>query len=387
MQIPQIVDARDWISVREAAIRYGFDVGSDERQAHNVWVNSKPEPSLRLTADLELLRVLTRYAPATISNAIRGTRHPLSPKDAKRVRELALTLGFSPRTRKPKVWQGKEIAVGMEFFGKPSFSYHEDILRSLNAKLRDTDGRVSLFDLSDKRIRERFFNDPPNLSVHEGLILVNTQAGADELASLARAYPALPVVLMHDNRPNEGSKYPELIVANIFPDLCTEESGYRKLIRHVLVKHHRKQPLLAIVPESDVETRIIKKRVFEEECLRLNLKPRVYAELVDYTVTTGFRLGTQLSNLFGEIDVLFCGSDTVAVGVHKVRPDLLVTGFDNNDLAEAFGISSVDQGLAKCGEEAVSALQHGIEEWRRRERIAVTRTIRVDARIRCCSGF
>ena len=50
----------------------------------------------------------------------------------------------------------------------------------------------------------------------------------------------------------------------------------------------------------------------------------------------------------GRVDAIVCASDTLAVGAHLAashagRPDLEVVGFDNTPVAEALGISSVEQ--------------------------------------------
>lgn len=50
----------------------------------------------------------------------------------------------------------------------------------------------------------------------------------------------------------------------------------------------------------------------------------------------------------GELDAVVCASDTLAVGAHLAashagRPDFTVVGFDNTPVAEALGLSSVEQ--------------------------------------------
>ncbi|QIG40098.1 LacI family transcriptional regulator [Microbacterium sp. 4R-513] len=62
-----------------------------------------------------------------------------------------------------------------------------------------------------------------------------------------------------------------------------------------------------------------------------------------------------------EVDAVVCASDTLALGAHLAashggRPDLVVVGFDNTPVAEALGISSVEQRPEQVAEAVLDLL-------------------------------
>jgi len=63
----------------------------------------------------------------------------------------------------------------------------------------------------------------------------------------------------------------------------------------------------------------------------------------------------------GEVDAIVCASDTLAVGAHLAashgsHPELLVVGFDNTPVAEALGLSSVEQRPERVAEAVLDLL-------------------------------
>jgi DNA-binding LacI/PurR family transcriptional regulator len=381
------MDCADWASVSKAAHARKFDPGDEERRDHEEWARGKRRrPDRDVACDQKLLSILTGYSLTTINRVLHGERGIVQETRARAIRRLAEDLGYvlPKRAQLPKRSWSATIAVGVEFLDKPSFSYHEEIIRSLSEALGPR-GRLFLFDMSEPA-RYAFFREPPRLADCDGLVLVNTQASAAELGHLAAAYPALPVVLIHDNRPPDDA-YPAPVVANVFPDLESEGSGYRKLLRHVLEEHGVTAPLLAMVKAGAVQTRQIKKRMFREEVRRHGLQGQVYEKLPAYTVAAGRELAEEIGGR--DVDALVCLADVVAVGaLSQLGPAgrVLVTGFDNNDLADAFSFSSVDQNLGETGREAVKALQEGIEAWQRSgDRSCRTVLVRTEAVLRCCA--
>ncbi len=380
------MDCADWESVSKAARARKFHPGEKERRDHEQWVRDKRRRrDGAIPCDQRLLSILTPYSAAAISRVLGGERGIVEETRANAIRGLAEDLGYvlPRRAHLPKRSWSATIAVGVEFLDKPSFSYHEEIVRSLSEALGPR-GRLFLFDMSEPA-RYAFFREPPRLTDCDGLILVNTQASAAELSRLAAAYPALPVVLIHDNRP-PGNAYPAPVVANVFPDLESEDSGYRKLLRHVLQEHGVTSPMLAMVKAGRVETRQIKKRMFRDEVRTRGLQGQVYEKLPAYTVAAGRELAEEIGRR--DVDALVCLADVVAVGVlSQLGPEhgILVTGFDNSDLADAFSFSSVDQNLGETGQEAVKALQEGIEAWQQSgTRSCRTVSVQTDAVLRCC---
>ncbi|MDF2562638.1 MAG: transcriptional regulator [Microbacterium sp.] len=62
-----------------------------------------------------------------------------------------------------------------------------------------------------------------------------------------------------------------------------------------------------------------------------------------------------------DVDAVVCASDTLAVGAHLaashgLHPDLLVVGFDNTPVAEALGLSSVEQRPERVAEAVLDLL-------------------------------
>lgn len=79
------------------------------------------------------------------------------------------------------------------------------------------------------------------------------------------------------------------------------------------------------------------------------------------------RTVTEAAMAAGAIDAIVCASDTLAVGAHLAalhagRPELTVVGFDNTPVAEALGISSVEQRPELVAEAVLDLLLLGAAE-------------------------
>ena len=88
-----------------------------------------------------------------------------------------------------------------------------------------------------------------------------------------------------------------------------------------------------------------------------------------------------------QVDAVVCASDTLAVGahlaaIHAGRPDLVVVGFDNTPVAEALGISSVEQRPELVAEAILDLLTAGgTPEGVRSRLIAPERVVRTSEQI------
>ncbi|HWD38167.1 MAG TPA: hypothetical protein VG944_04910 [Fimbriimonas sp.] len=384
--------ASNWGKLVQLAIETKLDVPKGAEEKYRDWFKRRSARSVEVLPDQELVSILAGVLPPAVSTAISGTRNS---QLARRIRTFAKMLGVKGRMLPPSEYRGRLIAVAMELLAKPSWSYTQEVLTSIVQEISRAGGHVALYDVPADwqqtptgNISPRtFFTNPPDLRRCEGLILINTQASQDELEEMARAFPRLPIVLVHDNQPLDR-EYAGTVVANILPDLDSCLSGFRQLIIHLLGPAHRaKQLVFVTVSEGGIQTRSTKRRVFEEECRKAHAEFTI-TEVKLYSLKEGSRIAAYGTS--DSADCFVCMSDVVAVGIKSALrhgTDALVTGFDDN-LASAFGMSSVDQGLSRIGPAAIKVLEEKIASWRSglAKPPAAEITVETVVKLRCCDS-
>jgi DNA-binding LacI/PurR family transcriptional regulator len=70
---------------------------------------------------------------------------------------------------------------------------------------------------------------------------------------------------------------------------------------------------------------------------------------IDASALDGVDSGAQAASLLpAELTAIVCASDSLALGVHRTRPDVAVVGFDDTAVAQAVGLTSVSQPLGEA---------------------------------------
>lgn len=313
------------------------------------------------------IRDVARHAgvsAATVSRVLNDSPLVVEPTRA-RVRAAVDELGYRLNATARTLSLGRATAVGVVV---PFFTTHSVIerLRGVVARL-SRDGQraydLLLFDVEAPDQRADAMRDLADRNRVAGLLVVSLPIFDDEIDALQR--DDLPAVLLDVAHP----RLPGVVVDNV--------RGGALAAEHLLAKGHSRIGFVGDHPTNEYGFTSSEDR------------RRGFSGALD---RAGIRLDPALER-FGladrdEADVLtrsllqqpspptaiFAASDLQAIGVlracealgARVPEDVAVIGFDDVDLAEIVGLTTIHQPLRESGELAaellIAAIEHGIDD-------------------------
>jgi LacI family transcriptional regulator len=287
---------------------------------------------------------------ATVSNVLNA---PERVREATRTRVLEAidALGFVPRAEavaRARRHLGR-IGVVAPFTSYTSYTERlQGILRALRA--RDFD--LVVYDQESVAVRRDLLSTLPITHHLDGLIVM---LPIDERIAHRLATRGLETVLVEFPRPGFSAVH------------IDDEAGGHLAATHLMAKGHRR---LAFVGERQVERFIIAQTEHRLNGFRRALDDAGFELPEQYVSLAPFGVGEAMSQTFDLLDLrepptaIFAHSDSQAVGVLKaahrrglrVPDDLAVIGFDDLEMADHLGLTTIHQPLAESGRVALDLL-------------------------------
>ncbi len=282
---------------------------------------------------------------ATVSRAMRGMTH-VAEDTRRRVLETAQRLGYAPHFGASSLAGGTTGMIGLV---APYFHiwYASQVLTGVEHVLSASSRDLVIFAGDTPENRARFLDRLPSLVTRiDGLILVDFFPNEDELRALRESGLALVAV---------GEELPG--VASISID--NFEGAYRAT-NHLIDMGHTNIALgggrqLSLDASPVLALRIDGYRAALEDA---GLKPRVEYDLGGLLSSTGGRAAIdELLDLAEPPTAIFFLSDEMAMGglaqarrrgLH-VPSELSVVGFDDHNMAEAAGLTTIRQRVRELG--------------------------------------
>lgn len=275
----------------------------------------------------------------------------VSPGTAERVRQAIDELGFVPKTEavaRARRGVGR-IGVLAPFSSYPSFA------RRLNGVFRAVRGQPDEVVVFDQRsaAETSLLSSLPLTRRLDGLLVMALPLDDDLAAGLIRR--RLPTVLVESVRPG----FSTVVIDDV--------AGGRMVADHLVARGHRR---LAFVGErqqshayvSQSESRL---RGFREGLAAAGVDlPADQVRLVRHSADAAGAAAGELLDRLDPPTAVFAHDDLLAAGVWRaatgrglaVPADLAVVGFDDSDLAEHLGLSTVRQPLEESGQVAAELL-------------------------------
>ena len=288
---------------------------------------------------------------ATVSNAI-NTPTRVKPETLHRVLKVIDELGFVPKSEAVvRARKGiKRIGVVAPLIAYPSFGQR---LRGVIEALRDKPYEVVVYDQQSLAVREAYLTSLPISRRLDGLIVMSLPF--DNTVTQRLLEHKLETVLVEFG----GSAFSSIEIDN--------EAGGRLAAEHLLARGHRR---CAFVGERSVSNTIIKQSAqrlagFRGALARAGTDlPESYVSLGLPEVEETRRQTLALLELDKPPTAVFAHSDLQAVGVLKaarvrglrVPEELAVIGFDDLDVADYLGLTTVRQPLIESGRIAAQLL-------------------------------
>jgi DNA-binding LacI/PurR family transcriptional regulator len=301
---------------------------------------------------------------ATVSRVLNDSPLVVEPTRA-RVKAAVDELGYRMNATARTLSLGRSTAVGVVV---PFFTTHSVIerLRGVVARLsrRGQPGYdLLLFDVEAPEQRADAMRDLADRNRVAGLLVVSLPIFDDEIDALQR--DGLPAVLLDVDHP----RLPRVVVDNV--------RGGELAAEHLLAKGHSRIGFIGDHPTNQYGFTSSEDRRrgfggalhragirFEKSLQRFGSPERDEADLLT-------------RSLLGQPSpptAIFAASDLQAIGVlqacealgARIPDDVAVIGFDDVDLAEIVGLTTIHQPLRESGERAadllVTAIEHGVHD-------------------------
>ncbi len=262
----------------------------------------------------------------------------------------------------------KHILVLCPMFGASSVYYSHLLTAITHCIDHYDDCKINIQPISDVKAKLHL-QDYADLSTLDGVIAITCEVESSTWLKECKE-EGIPLALIHDNVEEDNLK-DTTVIFNLQPEL----NGLHDLVKHLISSHQRRNICVVMVNPHGHRIRqrkldIIQDAVREEELDFLDVTDDKHLFVIrEYTHEEGQAIAREILLVNPTVDAVICLADTTAVGVlqemkERKREDILVTGFDNVDLAARSQLTSVDQQLRDIGERAVTdlyyAIQHGV---------------------------
>lgn len=291
---------------------------------------------------------------ATVSRVINHS--PLvSAVTRQRVLDVIAELNFvpSPTARRLSLGRTLTIAVITPFFTRPAFV---ERLRGVESVVADSEYDLVLFNVESAERRDHYFRSVPRRERTDGVLIISLPPRNEDVPYLSES--PVPVVLIDANHPSLTSLN-RMIVDDV--------DGGRQAVQHLLQLGHQRIGYIS----DEFQTPFNFTASYDRyqgylqalELTGIQFRPDYHAQ-GDHGRAEAKRLALQMLRLPERPTAIFAASDTQALGVMEaarelglvVPDDLSVVGYDDIEVAEYLGLTTVRQLLFESGQRGVNLL-------------------------------
>jgi LacI family transcriptional regulator, repressor for deo operon, udp, cdd, tsx, nupC, and nupG len=288
---------------------------------------------------------------ATVSRALRGLPN-VAPQTRARVLAAANELHYVADPHASRLAAGRTFTVGL-VVPKLGQWYYARIFEAIDSVLVPAGYDVLPFALTGAGARERFLDRLPFRKRVDGLIVVDVPMADSELERLAATSVPIVTVGLRTER------FSSLTVAN--------REGARTATEHLISLGHER---IGLIGGEDFEPFAFTipgdRRGGFEDALRARALEPVAAWMVSTQVTMagGAEAMQRLLSADGRPTGVVAMSDEMAIGAMQVArdlglaipADLSIVGFDDHEIAEYIGLTTIRQDVGTQGHEAATWL-------------------------------
>jgi DNA-binding LacI/PurR family transcriptional regulator len=289
---------------------------------------------------------------ATVSRVLNNP-HRVNEETRRRVLKAIDELKFVPKAEATARARRNNYRIGVlaPFFTYPSFVQR---LRGVASVLNGSEYELVVYSVdSIQHYRSQLETLPITRRV-DGLIIMSLLV--DDEAANRLLQHNLPTVLIESNH---------TVLSGIEID---NEEGGRLAARYLVERGHRNIAFVGIdseIPGCTLPTSAIRLQGFQATMTELKLPLRdVYIRNADNDMAAAYDQAKTLLSLNERPTAIFATSDLLAIGILKairelglrVPEDVAVLGFDDLDIADYLGLTTIGQALDESGRVAVELL-------------------------------
>jgi DNA-binding LacI/PurR family transcriptional regulator len=300
------------------------------------------------------IRDVARHAGVSVATVSRVLNDvPVVSDDMRdRVREAIATLGYRPSSAARSLSLGRSQAIGVvaPFFTSPSVV---ERLRGVAERVREHGYGLMLFDVETSEQRAAAFSEFARRDRVDGLLVISLPLSDDDVEALGR--DRLPVVMVDCAHP----RVPHVVI--------DDARGGELAAEHLLARGHRRIGFVGDEPDAafGFTSSEDRRRGFRRALRRAGVRPAPELERCGRHGRAHARaLAEALLRRPDRPTAVFAASDTQAIGVLEaaqalglgVPGDVAVIGFDDIEIAEPLGLSTVRQPLRQSGARGADLL-------------------------------
>lgn len=297
---------------------------------------------------------------ATVSRVINNSPQVSSTTRLK-VLEAIDALNFVPNPSARRLSWGKTLTISViaPFFTRPSIT---ERLRGIEITLVDSEYDMILYNVETVKRRDECIHEVIRSERTDGVIIISLSPQEDDLPLLINA--DVPIVLVDANHPSL-SQFNRVIVDDI--------EGGKKATQHLLDIGHQKIAFLGDKFDNPFYFTSSRYR-FEGYCHALTesgleIRPDYVFES-EHGRYQAYEIACKMLSSDQPPTSVFAASDTQAMGVIQaardlnlnVPGDLSVIGYDDLEIAEYLGLSTIRQLLFESGQRGIELLLEAIQE-------------------------
>lgn len=292
----------------------------------------------------------------TVSRVL-NERANVDPATRARVLGAIKELDFvpSPTARRLSLRRTQTVAVILPFLTRPSAV---ERLRGVEFALVRAGYDMIVFNIETTERRDAVFRDLPRSERVDGLIIVSLSPHPAEMDRIQRS--GLPAVLVDAHH----RSMPRMVANDVL--------GGRLATEHLIGLGHRRIGFVGDIPRTPLaftssRLRLVGvRRALDRADLRL---PASRIGIGDHSRWRAAELATRMLGQRQAPTAIVCASDIQAAGVLEgasslgldVPGDVSVTGYDDLELADHLGLTTIRQPLFESGVRAVQRLLAGVE--------------------------
>ncbi len=295
---------------------------------------------------------------ATVSRALRDLPN-VAPDTRRRIRDIALELDYEPHSQAARLASGRTMTVGLV---APLFGlwYASQIVAGAESVLSARGYDLLVYAVDTPENRRRFLERAASLPGRvDGLILVDFFASPDQADRLRSVDKPAVAVGEH--------------IAGFSSVTIDNQSGARMATDHLIGLGHRRIGLVTGPASDGYHSPVPEQRAdgfrIAHAAAGLPLDPTLVVD-GGFTIAGGAAAMERLLDRDDPPTAVFCLSDEMAMGAvgraHElgleVPESVSVIGFDDHDLAEPFGLTTIRQPVRRMGSDATSRLLAAIAD-------------------------
>lgn len=291
---------------------------------------------------------MTGVSVATVSRALRGLPN-VAPATRSKVVEAAAELQYEVHPQASRLASGRTWTIGL---AAPQFGawFPSRALGGINSVFAKAGYDLLISMMATPEDRRRFLHEARSFCRRvDGIVLIDTFVSAE--GNSAGDFFDRPVVAVNERL--EGAT--SIIIDN--------RLAARRAVEHLIELGHERIGLVVGPPLTDLPTPVPEqRRLGYEDALRaadLPCDPEL-AVSGEWTAAGGTVAVSRLLEAAEPPTAVFCMSDQMAFGVLwaaarrglNIPGDLSVMGFDDHDLSEAMGLTTMRQAVDEMGVRA-----------------------------------